>query len=160
MNAFPDEKDWPRFGPYETRRFDSRTDLGIVKEWTRAHGVDFRPDWLSPFGAFALRAGRPVALAFVYLPVGAGVAFVDFLYSAPGQSPAQVTDAMRVVTGALQAMAAGNGYSLLLTSAPRAIARQAVLLGWQPMARDLVSLWLPTSGGPDSSLPAPDDEGE
>lgn len=132
------------FGPYEVRAYVPGDDTDMIARWSDAHGTEFKASWLSPFGSIAVRGGEPVAACFLYLPVGVGVAFAEFAYSAPGQTAAQVTEAMDIVCNGLRTMAKANDYGIIVTTAPRSIARRAKRIGWRPMGKNLETLWTAT----------------
>jgi hypothetical protein len=103
-----------------------------VKAWADERGTVFPENLIPPLAVMVKRAGVPVAFLSAYQAVGIGIAFADWVFTAPGQSLTEAKAATRAALEALKAALKTHGYSILIAYAREPVAR--VLLGsggWQ-----------------------------
>ena len=110
----------------EPHRYD------VVNGWWKARGLGTFPEQLiPPLAVFVKRGGVAVAFLACYLSVGIGVARLDWMTTAPGQTARESSAAVLLATKALLLAAKANGYGLAMTSTLPAAARFLRRAGWQ-----------------------------
>lgn len=111
---------WQEPGRYET-----------VNGWWQGRGMGLFPEtMIPPLAVLVKRAGVAVAFLACYLSVGIGVARLDWMVGAPGQTAGQTAAAMMFGESALCAAAKANGYGVMMTSTLPAAARFLRRAGW------------------------------
>lgn len=129
----------------KVRQFEFKRDAAMVNAWARAHGRDRLPvEYLPPDGVIVERAGEPVAAGWLYKSLGVGVAFLEHLHAAPGQTLKESRDALDFIVRFFQFEAREDDYGVILTHTTQAMAREAERTGWQRMAEERVCMALPT----------------
>lgn len=131
---------------YQVRKYGTAVgDYQLVAEWRKAHGCDSFPETLlPPDGVIVERDGQPVAAAWMYLSAGIGVAFLDFLTTAPGMTPAQASEALGHALALLKRLAKQNDYGLMIGYTFPAMARCAEAHGFRTLATGAVQIISPT----------------
>jgi|GEM_PF-2154581 len=84
---------------YQIRPVDkSAGDLSLISEWWSTHEKGRLPlELLPPTGFFVLKDDQPVAVVFLYLSVGVGVAFLEWAVSKPELSLKEARQAFDVL---------------------------------------------------------------
>jgi hypothetical protein len=126
---------------YQVREYGSKVgDYQLVAEWRKAHGAEFPETLLPPSGVIVERDGEPVAAAWMYMAVGIGVAFLDFISTAPGMTPGQSSEAIGHALAVLKRIAKDNNYGVLIGYTFPAIARCAEAHGFSTVADRVVQV--------------------
>ena len=103
-----------------------------VNGWWEARGMGkFPENLIPPLAVLVRRGGVAVAFLACYMSVGIGVARLDWMVSAPGQTARMTAQAMLFAESALCAAAKANGYGLAMTSTIPAAARFLRRAGWR-----------------------------
>lgn len=103
-----------------------------VNGWWQARGMGKFPEQLiPPLAVLVKRGGVAVAFLACYLSVGIGVARLDWMVTAPGQTAGQSAAAVLQAVTALLTAAKLHGYGLAMTSTLPAAARFLRRAGWK-----------------------------
>lgn len=103
----------------------------IVNAWWKLRGMGkFPENLIPPLAVVVRRAGVAVAFLACYLSVGIGVARLDWMVTAPGQTAAESAAACLFAERALLKAAKVHGYSVAMTSTLPAAARFLKRNGW------------------------------
>ena len=110
----------------EPNRFET------VSAWAEARGTLFPENLIPPLAVLVKRSGVPVAFLAAYQAVGIGVAFLDWVFTAPGQSLKEAKNATAAAIEALRSCLRVHGYGVVLAYALPPVARVLTRSGWQP----------------------------
>jgi hypothetical protein len=101
---------------YQIRVYGQPDDGQLISSWRQGHGMDASPlSILPPTGFFVERDGEPVCVAFLYLSVGIGVAFMEWVISKPGMTYKESAAAFRVLLDFLKLHAASLDYGVIIS---------------------------------------------
>lgn len=104
--------------------------FSTVSAWAEARGLPFPENLIPPLAVIVKRGGVPVAFLSAYQSVGIGVAFADWVVTAPGQTMAQAKEATLKAVDALKAALRVHGYGVLMAYAKEPVARILQHNGW------------------------------
>lgn len=108
----------------QLRMFERERDYPTMVEWCDAHGTQAAPAaLLPPLGVVVERAGKDVAMLFLYFSLSCPVAFIDGAVTAPKTPVRQTVEALGTAYGYLKNEANVNGYSVMLAHVSPAFAK-------------------------------------
>lgn len=127
---------------YGVRAYGSALgDYQLLEGWWRGHGRSPIPETIfPPDGVVVRRDGEDVAAAFLYLAVGIGVCFVEWLVTRPGQTPGQSRSAINHALEYFRSRASSMDYGAMFCTTAEPLAREAEKSGFQRIASDHVML--------------------
>lgn len=123
-------------------------DYAMITAWadSRPHTVGgFDPGFAPPCGIIIERNGIPEMCAFLYMPVGIGVAFVDFVFTRPGVSLAKALETFAFCSGLLCAVAKTHDYGVIRGFTEGTISGLATRKGWQQDPKPLYQIAISTT---------------
>lgn len=105
-------------------------DYQMITEWQKVHGRSALPETvIPPLALIAMLDGEPMAFACCYQSHGIGVAFLEWLTTRPGLSPATAREALGHVIGSIKECTKDT-HGLLIGYCAPVIAREAEKLGF------------------------------
>lgn len=126
---------------WQVREYDATQDAEMVSAWWRSHGEGAFPlALLPPCGAVIEIGGKPVAACWLYMAVGVGVCWLEWPVSIPGLSMAESKLAFSKLVDAMDMLAGGHGYPLMMAHTLPPIARIMKGMGFQVEKRAKVTV--------------------
>jgi hypothetical protein len=86
----------------------------------------------------------PLVFCKLYLSVGVGVAFLEGLFSRPGETPSVVVAAVEFLVEGVKKIAAEHDYGVLICHTFPAVARKALKMGFSETESGLVQMVIST----------------
>jgi hypothetical protein len=122
-------------------------DFPLVEAWGRAHGRAAFDARACPPTSFIVEDERgPLVFCKLYLSVGVGVAFLEGLFSRPGEKPSAVVAAVEFLVEGVRKIAAEHDYGVLICHTFPAVARKALGMGFVETQSGLVQMVTSTRG--------------
>ena len=96
-------------------------DHATLQEWCVGHRSESVPAAVLPPCGLVVEdaAGAPCAIAFLYMAVGVGVAWLAWMTTSPRLAPPAAARALKALLGAADAVCREHGYGLLFTMTNR-----------------------------------------
>lgn len=116
-------------------------DYPLIEKWGRAHGRAAFDSRACPPTSFMVEDERgPLVFCKLYLSVGVGVAFLEGLFSRPGEMPGAVVAGVEFLVEGVKKIAAANDYGVLICHTFPAVARKALKMGFSETESGLVQM--------------------
>jgi len=116
-------------------------DFPLVERWGRAHGRAAFDARACPPTSFMVEDDKgPLLFCMLYLSIGVGVAFLEGLFSRPGERPSVVVAASEFMVEGMKKIAAANDYGFLICHTFPAVARKALGMGFVETQSGLVQM--------------------
>lgn len=120
-------------------------DYPLVEKWGRAHGRAAFDARACPPTSFMVEDDKgPLVFCKLYLSVGVGVAFLEGLFSRPGETPSVVVAAVEFLVEGVKKIAAEHDYGVLICHTFPAVARKALKMGFSETESGLVQMVIST----------------